>query len=393
MSFVDVVVLVVALVAAARGWGRGLLGQGFEFGGGLVGLVAGVIVAPRLTSLLTEGAGIAGAMVALLIVLAGLSAGQVLGFALGQRSGALARRARLGGVDAALGSVFGVVVTLVSFWLLGSLLVQGPSREIARALTRSRLLGTLNAVANPPNVLGSVTQYLDRSGFPRVFTVGDLPRASAPVRLPAGRVARRALAAAGRSTVQVTVEACGGRQLGSGWIAAPGTVVTNAHVVAGGGPVTVSDRGGAHSASVVVFDPDEDVAVLRVQGLEGDVLPLERRPLERGAAGATLGYPGDAGGSLTAGPAAVRDRITPTGYDIYGQRPVRREVYELRARVRQGDSGGPFVLGSGRVAGVVFAASTVDPATGYALTVAQVVDEIERGRRATAGVATGRCTH
>ena len=393
MTIVDLIVVVVAFVAAARGWGRGLLGQAFEFGGGLIGLLAGVVVAPRLTSLLTDGSGITAAMAALLIVLVGLSVGQVLGFALGQRSGALARRARLGGIDAALGSIFGAGVTLVSFWLLGSLLLQGPSREVARALSRSRLLRTMSAVAEPPNVLASVTKYLDRSGFPPVFSLGELPRASAPVRLPAGSVARRALASAGRSTVQVSVEACGGRQLGSGWIAAPGTVVTNAHVVAGGGPVTVADRGGVHPASVVVFDPAEDVAVLRAEGLEGDALPLQPRALDRGAAGATLGYPGSAGGTLEASPAAVRDRLTPTGYDIYGRAAVRREVYELQARIRQGDSGGPFVLGNGRVGGVVFAASTIDPNTGYALTIAQVADEIRRGRSSTQSVATGRCTH
>ena len=393
MTLVDVIVVGLALAAAMRGWRRGVLGQAFEFGGGLFGLLAGVVLAPRVTSWVTDGAQLQGAVITLVVVLLGLSFGQVVGFVLGQRFGALARRARLGGVDSAFGSAFGVGVTLVSYWLLGSLLVAGPVPALAAQLRRSDILRTMNEIADPPDVVAYVRQYLDTSVFPQVFALG-FPRISAPpVRLPANRVARRASLLARRSTVRVAMDACGGTQLGSGWIAAPETVVTNAHVVAGGGAVTVTDpKGAPHPGRVVLFDPDEDVAVVRAEGLSGPVLTLDRRPLERGTVGATLGYPGNAG-RLEAHPAAVKGRYAPTGYDIYTRNTVRREVYELRARVRQGDSGGPFVTRRGLVAGVVFAASTTDGNTGYALTGAQVADEVERGSRATVAVSAGRCTH
>ena len=45
-----------------------------------------------------------------------------------------------------------------------------------------------------------------------------------------------------------------------------------------------------------------------------------------------------------------------------------RNVYELDADVRPGNSGGPLVLPDGEVVGVVFSRSTVDPSIGYALT-------------------------
>jgi hypothetical protein len=77
---------------------------------------------------------------------------------------------------------------------------------------------------------------------------------------------------------------------------------------------------GSHSGTVVVFDPEEDVAVLRVPGLAGEALPLERRRLQRGATGATLGYPGSAR-ELRAYPAAVQRRFVASGYDIYGPPP------------------------------------------------------------------------
>jgi S1-C subfamily serine protease len=357
-----------------------------------VGLVAGVALAPRVASRLTNDAGLEGAVIALVVVVLGLSVGQVVGFLVGQRSGALARKARLGALDAALGSVFGIGVTLVSYWLIGSLLSTGPVPEISRQLRRSDMLRAMTGVARPPDVLAYVRQYLDASVFPPVFA--GPPRMSGPVPLPPPGVARAAYRAAGPSTVHVSVEACGGNQLGSGWIAAPEAVVTNAHVVAGGADVTITTRAGSsRRGTVVLFDAAEDVAVVRVEGLEGPVLELEQRPLERGTAGATLGYPGADGESLKVHRAAVRARFTPTGYDIYSRDTVRREIYELRARVRQGDSGGPFVTRKGRVAGVVFAASTADPNTGYALTASQVVDEVQRGNGATAAVGTGRCTH
>jgi hypothetical protein len=81
------------------------------------------------------------------------------------------------------------------------------------------------------------------------------------------------------------------------------------------------------------------------------------------------------------------------GRDIYGRGQVNRAIYELRSVIRQGDSGGPFVLADGRVAGVDFAASTTDSETGYALTGGQVVGDVRRGASRSAPVATGPCTH
>jgi uncharacterized membrane protein required for colicin V production len=391
VNLLDIVVCLLAVAAAIRGFGRGLLGQAFEFGGGLIGLVAGLALGPRVASALTDSGGLQGALIALAVVLLALSVGQILGFVLGHRFGSLARRARLGGIDSALGSAFSVAVTLVSYWLLGSLLVQGPIPDLSGALNRSRLLLAMNDVADPPDLLTHVNHYLNATDFPNVFTGVETP--GPPVRLPRDAVTRAALDGAERSTVRVIVPACDGLQLGSGWVAAPDTIVTNAHVVAGGDDVRVEDANGRHSARVVLFDPLTDVAVLRVGGLAGPPLVVERSNLAKGSPGATLGYPGDGGRRLEVNRAAVQRRISARGSDIYGRRIVERDVYELHVRVRQGDSGGPFVLANGRVAGVVFAASTTHARIGYALTAEEVGDEIRQGSRAQTAVGTGECTH
>ncbi len=90
--------------------------------------------------------------------------------------------------------------------------------------------------------------------------------------------------------------------------------------------------------------------------------------------------------------AAIQARYSASGRDIYGRSIVEREVYEIRAPVRQGDSGGPFVLPNGDVAGVIFAASTTDDDTGYALTGEEVSDEVDRGAGRRQAVRTGSCT-
>lgn len=392
MNVVDVVAAALAALAAYRGWRRGLLGQAFELGGGFIGLLLGVVAGPRLADLLTDRPGLEGALISLMVVFIGLSVGQTIGFVLGHRFGRMARAARLGHVDQGLGSGFGVLTVLIAFWLIGSMLVHGPSRAVARALRHSVVLDALaSSLPPPPNVLAYIQQYLDTSGFPRVFA--GLPRIGPPVDLPSGREARRAVRAADQSTVRVVIPACGGTQLGSGWVAAPGYVVTNAHVVAGGNGPTVQELNGSDlSGTVVLFDPRTDVAVIYAPGLGAPALELDTTGHDNGTGGATLGYPGHAGGELRAHRAAVRARYEARGFDIYGRRQVTREIYDLRSPVRQGDSGGPFVLPSGEVAGMVFAASSTDGDTGYALTGAEIADEVSEGTGRTEPVGTGSCT-
>jgi uncharacterized membrane protein required for colicin V production len=398
VNLVDAIVLLVAGFAAYRGWRRGFLGQVFELGGGFLGLIAGVALGPRIASLFSKQAGIAAALISLAVVFVALSVGQALGYMAGQRFGSIARTARLKSVDSGLGGAFGVIVTLVSFWLIGSILVHGPSQSVARALKQSALLAYLNQeLPQPPDVLAYLQQFLDTSGFPQVFA-GLPPDIGPPVKLPSASTANKAVQASKRSVVRVVVPACGGELLGSGWVAAPDYIVTNAHVVAGGhGGVTIQDAAGHRSGEVVLFDPKIDIAVIHVSSspsLAGKPLSLAVGTLDRGTPGATLGFPGNAGGTLVTKAAAIQQYFpNAVGRDIYGRSQVSRKIYDLRTVIRQGDSGGPFVLPDGRVAGVDFAASTTERDTGYALTAEQVQPDVQQGISRTSAVTTGSCTH
>jgi S1-C subfamily serine protease len=79
------------------------------------------------------------------------------------------------------------------------------------------------------------------------------------------------------------------------------------------------------------------------------------------------------------------------GPDIYQNRQVTRQIYALYSLVRPGNSGGPLLTPSSRVAGVVFAAAVDDAHTGYALSAAEVAPDASRGATATATVSTQIC--
>ncbi len=166
--------------------------------------------------------------------------------------------------------------------------------------------------------------------------------------------------------------------------------MTNAHVVAGAAEVAVQVGRHLQPASVVMYDPDTDVAVLRVKDLGLKSLAFAQTPAATGDSAVVLGYPED--GPFTVGSARVRSRTTVSGADIYGSGSVRREVYSVRASVRSGNSGGPLITDSGVVLGVVFATALDSNDTGYALTAAEVAHDASVGRTADTPVDTGRCT-
>jgi S1-C subfamily serine protease len=211
------------------------------------------------------------------------------------------------------------------------------------------------------------------------------------VQEPTRAEARAAFHTAQASTVKIVGQACDHVQEGSGFVAASGYVVTNAHVVAGVRHpfVQTATSTASTEATAVLFDPRMDLAVLYLPSSPGPPLDLASQDVERGDRGAVLGYPN--GGPLTGGRAAVLRSFDPVGRDIYGGAEIQRHVLELQALVRPGNSGGPFVLSDGSVAGVVFAASTTDDHVGYAISSREVGSRLADVVGDTSAVSTGPC--
>ena len=389
MNLLDVVLITLLLLAAVNGYRRGAALQLATYAGLLGGLVLGAVVAPAVAGLASSTVG--QAALALTTLFAAAALGDAAGWLVGLRLWSFARRTVLGTFDAVAGSAVALVAVVAATWFLGWNLVNGPFPTVASAIRGSVVMRQLDDVfPRPPSILAEVRGFLNRFGFPEVFV--DLPPAPAgPVDGPTDAQVRAIARPALDSTVKILGSACGAIQEGSGFVAASRYVLTNAHVLAGVRNPVVQRQGdeGELQAVTVLFDPRLDIAVLYVEDLSEPVLSLDPAEEDRGTDGAVLGYP--AGGPLTFGGAAILRPLDALGRDIYGKAVVERQVYELQAVVRPGNSGGPFVLEDGTVAGVVFAASTIDGNVGYAITSPEVQPKLGEAEGRTEPVSTGGC--
>ncbi|HVC25890.1 MAG TPA: MarP family serine protease [Acidimicrobiales bacterium] len=393
MDVLDAVLVVVLVVAALHGLRVGAVAQLLSFAGFATGLALGVVlvlvIEPHLQGQLLK------AVLALVLLFVPAAIVGGVGRQIGAGAWRALRRIRVGRVDSVLGAVLALGGTLVACWLFASVLVNSAYLGLTREISSSRILQAVERVMPPvPDAFATVERYLSADGFPQVL-VNVLPEPVGPVHLPAAGAVRVAISRAGASTVKVVAIGCGQEQEGSGFVVSDtrqgSLVVTNAHVVAGTGAITVLAPDGSSSrATPVLFDPKFDLAVLRTAPLGEPALDVAPGYVERGAATVVLGYPG--GGAFDARPAGVLTRFEAEGRDIYDTALTVRTVYELQAVVRPGNSGGPLVSTSGTVLGVVFSRSATNPDIGYALASPGVLSRVLEAERHPARAGTGSCT-
>ena len=362
--------------------------------GGLVGLAIGVVVgtalAPTVARLSVDRT--LRAIVALGVLVTCAAAGNLLGTVVGTRLKKRSKGAKmLGRADSLAGAVVAAVALFLATWFLALNLVNGPLPAVARAIRGSRIVGAIDTVMpRPPSLVSELRSVLNTLGFPDVF-VGLPPVPAPPVTGPTQAEVKSAEDAAKGSTVKVLADGCytGFYDQGSGFVVAPGYVITNAHVVSGTSRQWVN-QGKDYSATVVAFDPALDVAILHVPDLHDKALSRASNEVSRGAGGAVLGFPG--GGPLKGVKAAVGQTIDAVGRDIYGQGDITRRMYELQAQILPGNSGGPFVLGNGQVAGLVFASSVATDQVGYAMVIGELEPLIKRAIGKTSPASTQTCS-
>jgi len=386
VNFLDIIIIVIVLAATIRGVLAGFFRQVGSLGGFLIGLILGAFVAPGIASYLPLTASRSLVVVVIFFAIALTLSG--IGETLGAYLATVIQRARLGALDGAMGAVFGFVASLLAAWLLAATFGGSAGPVLAADIQTSTILRSLDRALPPaPVVMSQFERVIGASKFPRVF-VGLEPAPAPPVTGPNAAAVNGAAAIAHDATVKIEGAGCGGIQEGSGFVAGTGLVATNAHVVAGIDSPVIYDTAGRHRATAVLFDPDLDFAVLRADGLAAAPLRIESAVVPRGTIAAALGYPG--GGGFTAGAAAVLERQTAVGRNIYDAGFIRRDIYVLQAVVRPGNSGGPLVGTDGTVIGVIFATSTTNPDVGYALTSAEILPDLTYARTA-APTTTGAC--
>jgi S1-C subfamily serine protease len=385
VTVLDVALLLLLALTAWGGYRRGALLQMAGLAGLAFGFLVGIRVAPLAADLVRSDLARAGA--GLGTVLAFGAAGDAVGSVLGAKLHRRAIGARFKKADALGGSALSVSALVLAIWFLGINLAAGPFPSVARALQRSAVVRAVDATLPPPPALAAqLGTVLDVIGFPDIFA-GLPPLPADPVRQPTRGLAAEAARDARPSLVLISGPACDQILQGTGFVVADDLVLTNAHVIAGGSPRVEWD-GQTFDAVPVLFDDDLDAAILRVDGLEAPALTLDPEEVARGTGGAVLGFPQ---GRYTELRAAVRLARDAVGRDIYSEDEVHRRVYELQVRVRPGNSGGPFALPGGRVAGLVFGASVTHEGLGYAMASPRLIPLVEQAEERSAAVGTGRC--
>jgi S1-C subfamily serine protease len=363
--------------------------QGFIVGAlSLLGFGIGAFLGTRLAPLILPG-GSHSQYAPLFGLVGALLAGAVLasGFeGVAARARRILRIPGLRTVDGLLGGALTASVALGIAWIVGAIAFQSTnSLVLRRDIQSSAILKGLNELL-PPS--GPILHALAR--------VDPLPSVRGPaanVSPPPPRIARApSVKGAGGSVVKVLGTACGLGIEGTGWVAGPRLVVTNAHVVAGESDTTVQIDGNPPglNADVIDFDPHDDVAILRVPGLRVPALRMAANP-QAGTAAAILGYPLD--GSFDVEPGRIGQTETVSTEDAYGNGPVLRSITALRGRVRPGNSGGPMIDAHGHVVATVFAAITGSPTGegGFAVPNALVSTQLAHARGRVHSVPTGPC--
>ena len=388
MNLLDLFIVVVGAAAAYGGYRLGFLARIFSWAGLAVGALVADHFLPDVVSFFSSSDPQIRLIAAISFLVGASMLGQGIGLAVGSLlHAALPIGAGLRQGDRVAGSALGIVGVLTAVWVLTPALaaVQGWPADAALGSAIAHLVQ--DVAPNPPETMQALRRFVQDGTFPAVFnelrrspTVGPPPIEGLPE-----AVHKRVV----ESTVKVTGEACRRIQEGSGFAieaAVPDVIVTNAHVVAGEkAPRVETPQGKDLAATVVLFDTNRDLAVLRVPNLSEQ--PLHVGKAKEGDTGAVYGHPG--GGDLRAAPAKISQELIAVGRDIYDRTDTRRSIFVLAAALRPGDSGAALVDKAGAVVGVAFAIAPDKPGVSYALTDKELVPVL--AKIGTTAVSTGAC--
>lgn len=370
MNTLDIVLLVVLAAALISGWRAGLFAGAASWIGRIVGVGLSAWTVPWALARFTSGAPTTRLLLGALVFIATVAICSRLFAIAGRAVSRVFAGTPLGAIDRAAGAVAGIALVAVLTWFVAPVAAEVPG-AVSREVRGSTLIGVLSehAPERRPDVLAALRPLIDQSHFPEVFEhLRPTPPAGPPpedVAIPA-----EVVQAATGSTARVSALGCGRRYDGSAFVVADGLLATNAHVVAGADDVTVRFPGGEqHAATVVVFDPERDLALLRADDVTRT--PLELAAAAAGEDAAVIGYPGGQRDPRVA-PARVERRTQALGRDVYGRERTERAVLFLAAELERGDSGSPVIDKEGRAVGVVFAISPDRRDVAYALDIAEL---------------------
>ncbi|WP_285245029.1 MarP family serine protease [Pseudarthrobacter sp. fls2-241-R2A-127] len=360
--------------------------------GGLAGFAAGAVAAffavPLVSTFVADSGWRLTAIIAAAVVLMALGHG--LGTMVGRQIRGAMRIRPLRAVDRLVGGALNLVVSALVMSMLAFSVSSLGVPVVSQQLAESKVIRFIDGLTPTPvkATMAELRSTVIGNGIPTLFEGLDQGQ---PVQVPNASTNTPALNKAAQSVLRIagTAYECGQNQTGTGFVVSQGRVVTNAHVVAGvSQPVVEMPDGGAMPGRVVYFDTKRDLAVLAVDNLPSQPLPLSR-DLPGGSQAAFAGYPH--GGPFQSKPATVQDIATVLVPDIYGNNPSPEDIYRLAGDVQPGNSGGPLLTTDGQVAGVIFAKATSDAEVGFAITMSDLNPVAQQAPTLSAPVSSGQC--
>lgn len=388
LTILDLVLVVALLSYLIHGLRNGFLVTLGGIAGFAAGAVAAFVSVPIVSGLVEDSGWRLTAIVATAVLL--MIVGNGLGTMIGRRIRSVVPFSPLRAADRLVGGGVNVVVSALVMSMLAFSIGALGVPFVSQQLAESKVIRFIDGVTPMP-VKASMAQLRSAVIGEGIPTLLDGFGQSQPVAVPDTSTDTPALNKAAASVLKIagTAYQCGQNQTGTGFVVAPGRVVTNAHVVAGvDEPVVETPGGRALPGRVVYFDSQHDLAVVAVDGLRSEPLALAA-DLPSGSAAAFAGYPH--GGPFQSKPATVQDIATVLVPDIYGKNASPEDVYRLAGDVQPGNSGGPLLTMDGQVAGVVFAKATTESSLGFAITMNDLSPVAAQAPGLGSAVSSGQC--
>lgn len=389
LNWVDLVIVISLLLFTLQGVRLGFLAQAFSLAGFFGTLFLAGWIFPQLLDI--DNQPLRTSLNATLVLLAAVTAGLVC-LSVGHnihwsfKIGKLQDKQKLRIIESSLGGLTAFVGTLIAVWLVGIGISRLPFEGLSNSVSDAKIVQQLTEHMPPmPAVFAQIDKQIDPNAPPFV-TAQPEPQASFEY---SEADVKTATAKGNRSLVRITSFGCGGLISGSGFVAGPNLVATNAHVIAGVKRPIIKYGDHSYAGVPVFFNPSLDIAVLRTENLDAPALPFANTTVPDDTTVAVLGFPG---GNYRAAPGIIRQTLNIAAPNIYSFGSFTREAYAIQAKVDQGSSGGPVVLPNGHAAGMIFSESTDTPDYGYAITAAQVAAAVEQAKSTKWRVNTGACT-
>ena len=165
-------------------------------------------------------------------------------------------------------------------------------------------------------------------------------------------------------------------------ISADGLVLTNAHVIGSVGDINVVLADGSeHQATLVGASPDDDVALIQVQDLDEDLVPVEfgsSDDLQVGDEVIAIGNALNLGGE----PTVTRGIISALDRDLSAEGVSLEGLIQTDAAINPGNSGGALVNAAGQLVGMPTAIVADAQNLGFAIAIdvaRPVIDDLKAG--------------